>query len=690
MRRPAIFATFLLFIGLGAYLTQDQWAWYLEDDEVVAEEIVAPQLEAEVEEGDRLYRIDPNQSSASYRVGEKLAGQDRGEAVGTTTALGGDVLIPKDNVAGTTIGTIVINLEVLESDNKLRDKRIRHDFLESSHYKFAEFETTNIDGLPDEIEEGADYPITITGDLTVKDITNEEVFEGTVSLDGDALTAEMTSNILLSTYDAGPISVMALVTTEDEAELSLNLVAVEERAATEEPRDPATRLISQPEFNQSDDSNFSTAVLPVIENRCASCHVEGGIGYATLGLETVGDVAAVADGIGVVTSNGYMPPWPASDESAAFKHDWSLDADEIAALTAWADGGGEIDIDPTTPLQPATELRAQIDEDMVLRQAEPYVGDPSIKDDYRCQIVDPELTEESWLRGYDFYPENEEVHHVIVFVGDAESRIEADQKDGEDGRPGWNCYGLSNIGTGQVRSFGGWVPGQVPTVYPEGYGRKMNAGDYLIVQTHFHYDHEAPADDSPMVLDFYEGDETEGLASISGGTYITPVEIPCYEADQDLPACDRDVELKRILEAFGPLGPGIPLTTNRRCGVTAEDFAHMNQGTASSSCDIEVGRNGTIYAVLGHMHELGASYRMTLNPDTPEERILLDIPRWTFEWQLSYQLDEEIRVTETDIVRFECAWDRSLQPTWEPKYVIWAEGTQDEMCYSTIGILSDK
>lgn len=691
MKKAGFLLTALLVLGLGAFFSRDQWAWYLEDDTVVEETVVAPALEAEEEAGERLFRIDPNQSSASYAIGERLAGQDRGVAVGTTTALGGDIVLAVDPTES-QVGTIVINVELFKSDNNLRDKRIRHDFLESSHYRFVEFAPSAVTGLPDEIVEGTDYPIEITGDLTVKETTNEEVFAGTVRLDGDALSASMTADVLMSTYDVGPISVMALVTTEDEVELSLELVALDESAG-DAPRDPATNVVATDELITDSAANFGSDVLPIIEDRCASCHMAGGIGWATMPLETVGDVAAIADGIAVVTTSGYMPPWPASDESVPFQHDWSLTPDQVTTLATWSTGGGAIDVDATQVLKPTTQAVVPLEEDMVLRQEEPYAGSPDVKDDYRCQILDPQLTETAWVKGYHFAPELEEVHHVIVSLGNTEARIAADKLDGSDGKPGWTCYGLTGIREG-ISRFGGWVPGQVPETYPEGVGRRLEPGDFFIVQTHFHYDHDAPADNSPMLIDLAGPGETEDLRSIRGNTSITPVEIPCHIDDQNNPeyadACDRDAELGRVAKAFPPLGHLIPSFANRNCGVKPSDFAHMNQGLASSSCDLPAENFGQLYSILGHMHELGSSYRMTLNPDTPEERILLDIPRWTFEWQLSYKPSEVIRIEPGDVIRYECAWDRSLQPSWEPHYILWSEGTEDEMCFSTVAVIPDK
>jgi hypothetical protein len=78
---------------------------------------------------------------------------------------------------------------------------------------------------------------------------------------------------------------------------------------------------------------------------------------------------------------------------------------------------------------------------------------------------------------------------------------------------------------------------------------------------------------------------------------------------------------------------------------------------------------------------------MTLHPDTADELVLLDIPDWSFDWQLNYYPLDAIEITATDIVRIECSWDRSRRdPDLEPAYVLWADGTNDEMCFATMVI----
>ena len=99
--------------------------------------------------------------------------------------------------------------------------------------------------------------------------------------------------------------------------------------------------------------------------------------------------------------------------------------------------------------------------------------------------------------------------------------------------------------------------------------------------------------------------------------------------------------------------------------------------------------DGTLVSVLGHMHTLGSTFRLTLDPDTADEQILLDIPRWSFDWQMNYELADPIHVTGGQDIRIDCSWDRLADPERQPKYVIFADGTEDEMCFGTYALIPD-
>ena len=90
------------------------------------------------------------------------------------------------------------------------------------------------------------------------------------------------------------------------------------------------------------------------------------------------------------------------------------------------------------------------------------------------------------------------------------------------------------------------------------------------------------------------------------------------------------------------------------------------------------------------MHLLGAGIRLELNPGTPTARVLLDIPRWDFHWQNAYTLAKPVRAEPGDVVRVTCKHDVRKRLHGEhgipktPRYILWGEGTTDEMC---LGIL---
>ena len=235
-----------------------------------------------------------------------------------------------------------------------------------------------------------------------------------------------------------------------------------------------------------------------------------------------------------------------------------------------------------------------------------------------------------------------------------------------------------------------WAPGQEPTVLPDDVGIAVAAGDFFVVQIHYHYEPETadiPPDESTLLLDFADDVDLAAagglLDPIDLTLYLGPAEIPCSTSETG-PLCDRDVAVAKLIEEQGRFAGFVGNALMATCGATVADFADMTDGIASSSCD-HPAQPGEIISIWGHEHEFGSSFKMTLNPDSPDERVLLDIPRWDFDWQLNYEPVEQIVLQPGDTIRVECEWDRSKIPDdAEPRYIVWSEGTNDEMCYSQI------
>jgi hypothetical protein len=85
------------------------------------------------------------------------------------------------------------------------------------------------------------------------------------------------------------------------------------------------------------------------------------------------------------------------------------------------------------------------------------------------------------------------------------------------------------------------------------------------------------------------------------------------------------------------------------------------------------------------MHLLGKSMQIDVNPGTPREQRVLDIPVWDFDDQGSQAVDP-VALRTGDVVRVTCEHDQALRdvlPAFEgqeERYVVWGEGTTDEMC----------
>src|SRR5437879_2634509 len=79
---------------------------------------------------------------------------------------------------------------------------------------------------------------------------------------------------------------------------------------------------------------FYKDVLPILQERCQTCHRPGEI--APMPLETYAQARPYAAAIRELTTLRQMPPWFAAPCCGHFSNDPSLSNDQIATLAAWA------------------------------------------------------------------------------------------------------------------------------------------------------------------------------------------------------------------------------------------------------------------------------------------------------------------------------------------------------------------
>ncbi len=658
--------------------------------------------------GETVYRIDPTRSSLSYAVEEKLFGQDAHEAKGTTNGIAGDIAVNPAEPAASRVGQIVVNVEQLHSDNDLRDARLRAANLSSHEFPLAYLTVTDLSDMPAKFTPGDPTHFKLNSQLTVKKVPAPVTWDVSATLDGGQLFATATTKVKMSSFGVGPISIAGLVSSSDDVTLTMKLTAVDPSKYT-----VPTAIAAPPDAPRSGDSpSFKTVVMPALQANCASCHAVGQVGAAHWTLTTASDAAKISDGIGTVVNAKYMPPWPASDVGLPLNHSKQLDVKTREAIVQWSKAGGPLDVDGSTPVKATRGPQGDPPRrDVVMKMPEPYTGSLTNTNDYRCFVLDPHITKPTFMTGYEVTPGTpEQIHHVQIFHID-QSQVEASTKiSGKDGKPGWSCYtgpSLPSSGadrtvvkpntprpanrqrgfSGQPGLIAGWVPGQDPVIYSEHSGILMQPGDALVFQVHYHYNTTPTPDRSTVSVQLDPG--TDPIKKLEVVNPIAPVEIPCMPGVV-APLCDRAAALKEAARLYGPAGSFIEPGLLGICGKTAAELAaNFKDGVGHTSCDTKVPFSGTIVGTLGHMHTLGKSFRFTLDPDSPKSSVLLDIPVWNFDWQMNYELTKPVHVEAGQTMRMECSWDRALEPNRSPKYIVFAEGTEDEMCFGTYSIIPD-
>ena len=392
---------------------------------------------------------------------------------------------------------------------------------------------------------------------------------------------------------------------------------------------------------------YRARIAPMLEQRCNGCHHEGG--SAPFALTTYAAVSDIARTLEASMRERRMPPWLPDSDCHALEGSRRMPRAEIETFAEWVaagkpEGTGEVvragSSGTSAPFVPTVTAAIPAQ----------YIS-PEIDDDYRCFVLPPEFPSTVYATGLDVKPGSARVHHALVYALSGEALAKAQAKDGTDGKPGYTCFSgvvpgvdptqARNVSSALPPLLGGWVPGSVPQVRPEGVGQRIPRGSRLVVQMHYSAIGGRPAPDS---------------TEIQLRTTATP---PAYLVD-----------VKPVVNLDIPTPAG-------------EVKTHTIQFTYYNT------KPKNIFGLTPHMHLLGTSIRSDLVSASGEESCVVNLPHWDFHWQQAYSTPENdpIVVRNGDAIRLTCTYDNTAanQPTIDgvkgpPADVKWGEGTRDEMC----------
>jgi hypothetical protein len=313
-------------------------------------------------------------------------------------------------------------------------------------------------------------------------------------------------------------------------------------------------------------------------------------------------------------------------------------------------------------------------------------------DDYRCFLLDPKINQDVIIKSVEFVPQKRPyVHHAIIFrvtANQLSNAIKADNK-GE----GWSCFGGSGLDSG-LASFisspwiSSWAPGRGKDISPAGYGIPFKKQERLILQVHYNLlaaqGQPLTTDQSKIIMETIPA-KGAALKQLQIELFPAPVELAC-PAGITGPLCERK---KSLMDLAARTTPG---SAFEAAGINAlcNGNPFNPKPSLTSTCDKVMNSDFTVVAAAPHMHLLGSSLKLTLNPGTENSKILLNRENYNFDDQSSTVLASPITVKKGDVIRVECTFDptlRQLLPELKalpPRYVTWGEGSSDEMC---LGVL---
>jgi hypothetical protein len=386
---------------------------------------------------------------------------------------------------------------------------------------------------------------------------------------------------------------------------------------------------------QTSKVTYHEDVEPVLQRHCQTCHRPGEA--APFSMLTYKDTRPWASSMKRAAVNRKMPPWHADPAVGHFGNDRRLSQEEIDVIARWADAGAP-EGDPKKAPAPLTFVEGwNIGKpDKILEMPQAFSVPATGTIDYQWIVMPLGLDKDTWIEGVEVRPgDRSVVHHVIAFYRRPGSNWLVDAKPGIPTPKG---SGDSEAGMSDG-AIGGYVPGLPAARLAPGRAILLPAGADIVLQVHYNATGKATTDRTKVGIVYAKKDVVErsfqiGLANPS---FVIPPGDPNYRVDADV-TIDSDL---RVL-AFTP-----------------------------------------------HMHLRGKSFEFrAVLPDGSRE-VLLRVPKYDFNWQLTYELAQERVFPRGTKFEATATFDNSENNKFNPDpkaSVRFGDQTWDEMMVGFIDI----
>lgn len=418
--------------------------------------------------------------------------------------------------------------------------------------------------------------------------------------------------------------------------------------------------------------SYHKDIRAIAEEKCLSCHQQNGIG--PFSLDTYTSLSSRKSLVRDAVEKRRMPPWGADNQCNQYNHNFDLTESQRTAIIQWIDEG-VVEGDPKDYQAPKPPDKVGLPRvDLQLKMPQPYTPDRK-PDDYRCFVLDWTPTTTKFITGFQVKPGNPKmVHHIIAYLASPSEAASYVKRDQQAAGQGYRCFGVAG-GPAGIRWIGVWAPGVPGGPYAAGTGIKVLPGSKIIFQIHYNVLTSTPgSDQSTIELQLEDKVEKEAL--------FLPWANPLWFGNKQMkiPAGQANVQHEFSFDLFAAFPLFVGYAKQRGMDTTEVEKILNNI------------KSITIHTAMLHMHLRGQSGKLYIERSR-NQTCMLNIPRWDFNWQLSYDLKQPIVIKPGDSVGISCKFDNTAdkQPVVDgikqkPVDVYWGEGTNDEMCLGVLYI----
>lgn len=378
---------------------------------------------------------------------------------------------------------------------------------------------------------------------------------------------------------------------------------------------------------------FYRDVLPILQQRCQSCHRVGEI--APMPLMTYDETKPFSVPIAADARARTMPPWFADPKIGHFANDPSLTTAQIQTLSDWAAAGAPAgNVADAPPSRKFAEGWNILQPDVVIKMAKP-VAIPATGDvEYTYEIVPTGFKEGKWVQMSEIRPSSREnVHHAVVYIRPPDSNW---LRDAPRNTP-FTASDMTNEQDRHDTHFTQadillvYAPGSSPDNWPAGMAKYIPAGSDLVFQMHYTTHGQATTDRTSVGMVFAK-----------------------------TPPAKRVLTLQLTNSSF-VIPPGV------------DDFRVEVHGSLPN--------DALLLSFFPHMHLRGKRFEYNiLRPDGSIEPLLR--VNYNFYWQLSYRLAVPMPLKAGTVLQAVGWYDNSKNNPHNPDpdaTVYWGDQTYDEM-----------